>query len=188
MADEDRRAQFARYFVAHRRWLLAVVGAAIPNAADVEDLCAEVFQVAFEKRADIGDYALGQQRKWLYEAARKAMSRRARDWARYHQALERAFYESPSESSDPLALVIERDERRAHEATDARVRDVAKLLRAEYREVLELNAAGLKGPAIAQRLGITHQLARTRLMQARRQFSQLWIAHYGPSIASGDTP
>lgn len=164
MVDDDRRAQFSSYYLAHHRWLLSLVGKAIPNAADVEDLCADVFEVAFEKRVDVGDYALGQQRKWLYEAASKAMKGRSRTWVRYQQALERAFYESPSEGGDPLALVIERDASLVGEDQDAQVRDVVTLLRTDYRHVLELSAAGLKGPAIAERLGISHQLARTWLM------------------------
>lgn len=62
-----------------------------------------------------------------------------------------------------------------------------KLLRAEYRHVLELSAAGLKGPAIAERLGISHQVVRTWLMLARREFKHLWIARYGPGIAGERT-
>lgn len=178
--DEVGPVSFASYYVAHRRWLVSLVARAVPNPLDVEDLCADVFTAALEKRAYVGDYAVGQQRKWLYEAASKEMMKRSRKWARHQQALERAFHESPDEGGNPLVLVLEREAALEQSEWDACVREVLESLRTEHRHVLELRAAGLKGPAIAERLGVSHQLARTWLMLARKEFARLWRLHDGP--------
>lgn len=143
MSEHDGHARFASYYIAHYRWLVLLVSRAIPSPFDVEDLCAEVFAAALEKRVDVGGYALGQQRKWLYEAASKAMMRRSRTWARYQEALERAFDQSAAEWEDPLDVVLQREASLERDQWDAQVRAVVKLLRTEHRHVLELTAAGL---------------------------------------------
>lgn len=184
----DESDRFETYYLAHYVWLSSLLARAIPNPADVEDVCAEVFELALRKRAHLGDYALGQQRKWLYEASSRAMSKRARRWARHQAALERAFHESVTHGGDPLDDLVSDEERDALAERDAHVRSVLNEMKDEHRAVLEFRAAGLKGPAVAERLGVSHQLARTRLMHARREFSSRWSARHRSGASESERP
>jgi len=51
------------------------------------------------------------------------------------------------------------------------------------RDLLTLDVLGQKGPAIAVRLGISHQAARSRLMRARAAFVTAYEALGDPEVA-----
>lgn len=143
-----------------------------------------MFEVAYRKSSHLGEYSLQQQRSWLRKTADMAMMRRRRDWARRRRAFERTAAGSPTVVSDPVDELLEREAESARAVRDRRVREVLGSLRTEHRQVLEFSAAGLKGPAIAERLSISHQQARTWLMMARRDFHRRWRKLYDDDLAS----
>jgi len=62
------------------------------------------------------------------------------------------------------------------------VQAVLAELPAETRSLLEARfVQGLSGPALAERLGISHGAARVRLCRAMQQFRERWLARKGNS-------
>ncbi len=179
LGGDPSASGFASYYATHRGWLVSLIARSTPNKTDVEDLCAEVFACAFEKHAHVGDYGVGQQRRWLYEAAQREMMRHVRAWNRRQRLLERAYHESTSESSDPFELLLASEARADLRSRCAEVRQLLKLMRDNDLAILEMAASGMNGPAIAAQLEISHQSARTRLMLARRRFFQEWATREG---------
>jgi RNA polymerase sigma factor (sigma-70 family) len=62
------------------------------------------------------------------------------------------------------------------------VQAILSELPAEIRALLEARfVQGLDGPALAERLGISHGAARVRLCRALQQFRKRWLARKGDS-------
>lgn len=151
---------FDRHADAVRRFAVARVGSV---AAD--DVVAEVFRIAFERRGSF-DPAADSALPWLYGIAANLARRELRGRARGHAALERLGRrrEVPGEPMlDAAARLDARDDLRELAAA------VASLTNDE-REVLLLVAwEQLTPSAAAAVLGIPAETARTRLHRARQR-------------------
>lgn len=163
-ASVSEPARFARIFDRHAgaiyRFAAARVG---PSVAD--DVTAEVFRIAFERRGAF-DTAVRDARPWLYGIATNVVRRELRDRRRGIAALERVDAR-PSLPGEPMLDVGSRvdAERELHQLHDALL-----ALRDDERDVLLLVAWEQLSPsAAAQVLGIPAETARTRLHRARQR-------------------
>ena len=128
-----------------------------------EELWSDVFALAYRRIGELERLPEPQCRSWLLRAARNLTANSARRAMTRRRALERL-------AREPIAAALSAEE--AYFATIgtgdaaqlAAVRTAWNLLSSAHREVLALDALGLKGPVIAERLGLSHQAARSRLM------------------------
>jgi RNA polymerase sigma-70 factor (ECF subfamily) len=144
-AKRGERAAFGALYRRHARLVQAVLLARVPRDG-VDDLLHDVFLQAMGRIASLREGASFPS--WIVTIAR----RRAADWRRRRR--------DTVELSDDLAAVPEDDARaRAEEVVAA----IAALPEA-YRETMMLRfVAGLDGPAIAARTGLTHGSVRVNL-------------------------
>jgi RNA polymerase sigma-70 factor (ECF subfamily) len=163
-ASIDLPVRFATIFDRHsdaiRRFAVARVGFA---AAD--DVSAEVFRIAFERR-DSFDLGAGDALPWLYGIAANLVRRELRGRARGYAALERlgGRRELPGE---PLLDIASQIDARADLLE---LRDALLTLSMDELEVLLLVAWEQLSPtAAAAVLGIPAETARTRLHRARQR-------------------
>jgi RNA polymerase sigma-70 factor (ECF subfamily) len=158
LVDGDFATLFDRHAVAVHRYLARRVGG---NAA--EDLLAQTFLVAFERRADY-DRAHPDARPWLYGIATNLLRRHRRDEVRQYQAWART-------GVDPVLVECPDDRIVARLDADAWSGPLAGALaglRRGDREVLLLFAwGGLSYAEIAQALAIPIGTVRSRLSRAR---------------------
>ncbi|HWL45791.1 MAG TPA: sigma-70 family RNA polymerase sigma factor [Ilumatobacter sp.] len=167
---------FDRYAEPIRRFAVARVG----SAAD--DVTAEVFRIAFERRATF-DLAVPNARPWLYGIATNVVRRERRDRARGIAALERIHHRRDP-MGDPLLDVAGRLD--AQSRAD-QLRDAVLALGEHERELLLLVAWDQLSPTeAAHALGIPAETARTRLFRARQRVR----AHLAtnPEVPSDATP
>ena len=145
-ARRGDRAAFGALYRQHARMVQAVLLARLPPDA-VDDLLQDVFMTAMDKlQALRDDHAFAP---WLATIAR----RRAADWRRRRRDTVEL------EEAVPGAAPEETDVASAREAVEA----IASLPEA-YRETLMLRfVAGLTGPEIAERTGLTHGSVRVNL-------------------------
>jgi RNA polymerase sigma-70 factor (ECF subfamily) len=145
----DREA-FGALYRRHARMVQAVLCARVAPDG-VADLVQDVFLVAMGRLGDLRDDAAFPG--WLATVAR----RRAADWRRRRREtvpLDEARAELPAAPRGS-----EEDRLRA-----ARALDAIASLPAAYRETLMLRfVAGLSGPEIAERTGLTHGSVRVNL-------------------------
>lgn len=165
---------FDLYFVVHERWLRSHVRRAVADDLDVEEVCADVFASAWRKQANIGARDTKVQRAWLRRAVSYEVMHRRRGWARREAAFRRLAGAVEANRRLGVGWNVEDEAASLDDHRDALVRTVLTDLTPEERAVLELAAAGLRNPALAARLGVSPDAARTRLMRARREFRQRW--------------
>src|SRR5262245_41016404 len=146
-ARRGDRAAFGALYRRYARLVQAVLLARVPPD-HVADLVQDVFLIAMDRLGTLRDDAAFAP--WLATIAR----RRAADWRRRRRdtvPLEEAMSESVG--SDP------EEERTARAAVEA-----IQSLPEAYRETLLLRfVAGLNGPEIAERTGLTHGSVRVNL-------------------------
>ncbi len=144
-ARRGERAAFGALYRRHARLVQAVLLARVPpDSAD--DLLQDVFLQAMDRISSLRDG--GAFAGWIATIAR----RRAADWRRRRRDTVELTDDVPSDSHDP-------DRTEAEEAIAA----IAALPEA-YRETLMLRfVAGLDGPEIAARTGLTHGSVRVNL-------------------------
>ena len=148
----DRHAPAIHSYVARR------VG---PDAA--EDLAAEVFLIAFQRRrAYNADYA--DARPWLYGIATNLVGRRHREEVRLLRAMARSGGNSPAES-----FAEQVTDRVAAQAIGGRLASALGRLSRGQRDVLLLTASGLSGQEVAAALGVPLGTVASRLARARRK-------------------
>jgi RNA polymerase sigma factor (sigma-70 family) len=150
---------FDRHAVAVHRYLARRVGA---SAAD--DVVAETFLVAFEKRQGY-DPDWPDARPWLFGIASNLLRRRRRDEVRMLRAYARTGIDPVTDiGADQVAARVDA------EAARRRLADALAKLAQGDRDVLLLFAwAALSYDEIAQALGIPIGTVRSRLHRARRQ-------------------
>lgn len=125
------------------------------NAAEAEDVVAEVFAIAWRKGEMPDD-----PRAWLLAIARRVLANQVRADRRRTALAERTERHPAAPDVDPARLVDELDV--LHRALD--------LLRPADREVVELLAAAeLSTAEVASVLGCTAASAATRVYRARRR-------------------
>jgi len=132
-------------------------------AEELEDVCQEVFVVAFRK---LEAFQTGQLTTWLYRICANVVSDRHRR-RRVRRAFQALFHGRPDEVA--LAPAPDRD----YEAREAEnlVSRVLEKMAPKKREVFVLyELEGLSGEAIAAAVGCKVETVWTRLHYARREF------------------
>ncbi len=171
---------FDRLYERHHRAVLAYCVRRTARA-DADDATAEVFTVAWRRRADVpaGDREL----PWLYGVARRVLSHQRRSAGRFRRLTEKVTALQPPPPPYPDAVVVERQEY-------VRVREAVAALPGNDREVLLLSAwEGLSHKEIAEVLGCSHAAVDKRLVRAKqrlaRKYDTLTNSHRPPASATG---
>lgn len=138
------------------------------DASVREELWSDVFTLAFRRLDELEPLTAAQRRRWLLRATRNLTANAARRSISRRRAVQRLLHE-------PVALAVSAEEAyfattdlAAHQQEVAEVYAAWQQLSPAHREVLALDALGLKGPAIAREIGVSNQAARSRLMRARQ--------------------
>ncbi|GLZ40396.1 sigma-70 family RNA polymerase sigma factor [Actinokineospora sp. NBRC 105648] len=151
-----------RLYDAHARELHRYLARRL-DTATADDLVAETFLIAWERRADYRPARAGV-RAWLYGIATNLARRHARDEVRGLRAMTRSG--SQAEQGDPLDTAAAARVDAAAQAT--RLGAALADLRPVDRDVLLLVAwAGLTPKEVADALTVNQATVRTRLHRAR---------------------
>jgi RNA polymerase sigma-70 factor, ECF subfamily len=147
-------------FVYRSAWRLGA------DASEVEDICQEVFVVAFRK---LSSFVEGRFTTWLYRMVANIVADRHRQ-RRFREGLRRLFGREPAVAPPPL-----RPDRAFEALQDKAVVDaVLRRMGARKREVLVLfEIEGLPGEKVAELLGCKLQTVWSRLHYARRDFERI---------------
>lgn len=146
-----------------------------------EDICAEVFAVAFRRRESY-DSRYADARPWLYGIATRLIGRHRRAEVRMLRALSRSDTERAGRW-EPDAV----HERLEAAAAGPALAAALAALPAGHRDVLLLTAwAELSYEEIAAALRVPVGTVRSRLNRARRQVREALAAH-GIEATSGGT-
>lgn len=152
-------AEFEELYAATARDVLAYVRRR--SGGDAEDVVAEVYAVAWRRRADLPGPAL--RRAWLFGVARTLLKAEQRRRAR-----ELGLVGELADDPEPTVPVPAEGGRAAKIVAGALER-----LAPNDREVLRLAAwEGLTSPELAVALGIRPGTARVRLHRARRTLAE----------------
>ncbi|QNE22861.1 sigma-70 family RNA polymerase sigma factor [Kribbella qitaiheensis] len=163
----------------HYRAVLRYVVRRHGDVEDARDVTAEVFLVAWQRRADLpADRAL----PWLYGVAAKVLSDRYRSAERADRAYRRA-------GNDLATQTAAGPEDRAEWSQElSQVVAVLGTLSTADQEVLMLHAwEELRGKDLAAALGCSTAAAAVRLHRARRRLTAARIARSKSSVTSGST-
>jgi RNA polymerase sigma factor (sigma-70 family) len=158
--DDDQA--FRATYSAHYRAVLTYF-ARRGGRDDAADLAAEVFTVAWRRRADLpdGDRTL----PWLYRVAANVLSNHRRSLRRRTALVDRV-----RRIGDRAAASVEDEVMR--DAADRTVIEAASGLRSSDREILLLAAwEGLTSRQIAERYRISPAAAERRLSRAKRRLA-----------------
>jgi RNA polymerase sigma-70 factor (ECF subfamily) len=160
-ALEDFEAVFREHFAPVYRFIARRVGKAL-----AEDLAAEVFATAYQRRATYRPER-GSLRSWLYGIANNVVRWHWRDEQQLLELDARLARDWPGPL--PTAQFADAaDERVIAAALAPRIAGALAALNREHREVLVLHAwADLSHEEIAAALGIAQGTARSRLSRAR---------------------
>lgn len=122
---------------------------------DVEDLSAQVFDIAWRKG---GTVTVGEELPWLYRVATNLVANHRRKNARAQSFLARIVAPDTSPSAESIAVA------------DIALADAWRLLPATSRQILALTAFdGLSVTEAARALDITANAVSVRLNRARTQ-------------------
>jgi RNA polymerase sigma factor (sigma-70 family) len=151
---------FERHFTAIHRWLHRRVGAPL-----AEDLAAETFTRAFDRRARFDASISPDARPWLFGIAANLVHDHRRSELRRLRALARAERWEASTGDDPAAGAVARADAAA---LGPAVAAALAGLRAPERNALLLVAwAGLDYEEVARATGVPIGTVRSRLHRAR---------------------
>lgn len=158
-----RPEEFALIFDRHARTLHRYLRRRI-GSPDADDLLAETFLVAFERRSRY-DQAVADARPWLFGIATNLLRRFARSEARAYRALARTGVDRVGPAvEDRVAERVDADA--AHRALAA---PLARLSRRDRDALLLYAWADLSYQEVAQALRIPVGTVRSRLHRARGQ-------------------
>jgi RNA polymerase sigma factor (sigma-70 family) len=157
-APECFASLFDRHAAAIHSYIARRVG---PDAA--EDLTAEVFLIAFQRRRAY-NAAYADARPWLYGIATNLVGRRHREEVRLLRAMTRCGGNPPAES-----FAEQVTDRVAAQAVRGRLASALGRLSRGQRDVLLLTASGLNCREIAAALGVPLGTVASRLARARRK-------------------
>lgn len=133
------------------------------NPGDVEELCDDVFVVAFGRLSGLAELSFVAQRTWLARTAEFVVANHGRRMATRKRTAARLRAE-PVQSSMPSA------EDEVIPPGDELFGLALASLNDAQRQVLQLRALGYDGPSMGRILDSTAAAARKRLMTARAAF------------------
>lgn len=175
--DCSPNADFAAFVRQHADALARFVRGRMSCPADVEDICADVFCVAFRGFAELAVLSPLQARRWLLRAAQLHCFHRYRADERARAAYRRAAREVCANSADPDEILEQMVDADAQRVNEQRVHQALRMLPSAVASVLVMDAfLGLSGPQIATVLQISPGAVRLRLMRARRSFATAYFA------------
>lgn len=162
-------SEFAAFYSAHSRRLLAFFARRTFDVEVARDLTAETFAQAFEHRRRFRGSSDAEAAGWLFGIARHQLSRYARTGRVRRRAVERLGIRLPEVSEDDSERIVEL-------AGLAELRDrVASAfsdLSGDQREALRLRVIDeLPYPEIAESLGVSEQTARARVSRGLRRLA-----------------
>ncbi len=178
-------AELREQWLAHRRWVGAILLAHKPEHEDVEDLLHDV-ALRFVRNADeLRDSA--SIRPWLKTIAVN-VARTAGRKTKVRRNARRTIVERASERAAASDLgVAEAPERLGAREEAERAMLAARRLPEHYREPLLLRAVrGMSYRQIADTLGIPITTVETRLARARRMLREELEPAPDPSVLAGD--
>ena len=175
---EARRGKQLRALVAeHGRSVDALLRTLENDPRNREELWSDVFTIAYTHLDEIDQLSEGRVRGWILVTTRNLVANSARRATTRRRTVERLSRE-PAKFADSAeddyfgALATPKNSQQVQAAWST--------LNASHQEILVLDANGLNGRSIADRLGITHQGARSRLMRARKAFVAAYEAKGEP--------
>ncbi len=163
MSDIDEEAEFSRLYDDHSGAVLAYCLRRL-GPADAQDAAAEVFTIAWSKRAEAPPEE--KRRSWLYGIAYRVIGHQWRSRSRRHRLRNRVAAVPSNPTSSPEAAVVQRLESRM-------VIEAARRLRPTDREILRL--AGweeLPHAEIATLLGISTAAVDQRFHRAKERLAR----------------
>jgi RNA polymerase sigma factor (sigma-70 family) len=167
VSDADLTARFTEV---HDRYFPAIYGyvASRLGAQTAEDVAAETFLVAFDRRATY-DPERGDLRVWLFGIATNLVARHRRAEARHYRALARVEITSTVEGHESRVVASVAAKRLLPRLAPA----LSRLSRGE-RDVLLLVALGQLGYGeVAEALGISPGTVGSRLTRARKKLNSV---------------
>lgn len=166
--QHDDREEFRRFLGAHERMVRAVLSRSEGNASDVEELCADVFVLAYERFGELSGLSVVQQRAWSARTAGFLMANHGRRAATRRRTAKRL-------RALPVIDEVESAEDTVVSHGEGAAGMALASLDARQRQVLVLRALGHDGPSIGRMLDITAGTARKRLMVARAAFTAAYM-------------
>jgi RNA polymerase sigma factor (sigma-70 family) len=162
-------SEFAAFYSAHSRRLLAFFARRTFDVEVARDLTAETFAEAFEHRRRFRGSSEAEAAAWLFGIARHQLSRYARTGSVRRRAVERLGIRLPEVSEDDHERIVEL-------AGLAEMRDrVATAfmdLSGDQREALRLRVIDeLPYAEVAETLGVSEQTARARVSRGLRRLA-----------------
>lgn len=173
----DRAEEFGLFFEAHFSGVRSFVRARVRGEQEVEDICGDVFEIAWRRFPELATLPDFRARRWLLRTAELRCCTHHRSQVRRMAAMDRLTGRSgaPIDTTDEWwQTTVSAAEARE---VAAMVRTVLESLRPSDRQILQMDAlAELSSREIAVALGITPVAARLRLMRARRVFRAAYLA------------
>lgn len=149
---------FVAVYSQHLRAVSAYLARRVERDA-VDDLAADVFAIAWRKRASV---AAGEELPWLYRIASYVVANHRRAVASRTSVLARLSAQDSAPSAEDIVVA------------DAALADAWNRLSARDREILSLSALeGLSVAAISTALGISANAVSIRLHRAKARLSGL---------------
>lgn len=150
MSPEDFTERFAGLRVPIAKFLYRRV-----DANEVDDLAADVFDIAWRKGSTVN---VGEELPWLYRVATNVIANHRRKNARGQRFLSALLAPDTSPSAESIAVA------------DIALADAWRQLPATSRQILALTALdGMSIAEVAQSLDITVNAVSVRLNRARQQ-------------------
>lgn len=170
---EDRQAIFTRLATEHARFLYRVAWSVLRHAEDAEDCVQEALLKLYRGESW---RQMTNERVFLASVVwRLAVDRRG---ARQPAADEEAGLQLVDSRPTPESAAAEDDEREL-------LRELIAGLPEELRDTLRLSALEeLNSREIGELMGVPEGTVRTRLMRARAELQERWVARRGEAISS----
>ena len=137
--------------------------------ADIDDVCSDVFMVAWRRFSEVCEAPDPAARRWLLRVAELRCLTVWRSHLRRDRAYERVAFDLEDTGDLCEVMAVEEYDRRVDAVTQ--VETVLQSLGPSHVEVLRLDMEGqFSGLQMAQLLGVSHLAFRLRLMRAKRAF------------------
>lgn len=177
ISDEEATRRFEELYAAHYRRIVTYTRRRTGSIDDADDVVSATFLVAWRRLEDL--VSADEPLAWLYRVAYLTLLNHRRDAQRTGRLADKAA----GEYSNPAATIESTVEARGRLA---QVVGAAETLSEMDRELLRLVAwEELTHSEIAEILGISRVLVRTRLSRARRRLQTAYDKRLGGKRSGG---